>query len=185
MMMNKSEQERRKKIWKEYQHQHSLELMAYAMDRGFYDESAPEDMVLAEAFSRCLVEKAIRKNYSDYHLYSMPLYWHFDFLLVDAEGKERGIEAKFRLNDKDEYTTDNISLNKKEWNATASETIPIDLYYVFFDGNVRVYDLNGKSEEGKWTHSRTTAIEGETVTDRSIAFNPLDNLWTTSVTMPF
>lgn len=88
MMMDRSEQERRKKIWKEYQHQHSLELMAYAMDRGFYDESAPEEIVLAEAFSRCLAEKAIRKNYIDYRLYAMPLYWHFDFLLVDAEGNE-------------------------------------------------------------------------------------------------
>ena len=183
--MDRSEQARRKKIWKEYQHQHSLELLAYAMDKGFYDESAPVEMVLAEAFSRCLAEKAIRKNYSDYSLSHMPLYHHFDFLLIDGEGNERGIETKFRLNDKDEYYTDNISFNKREWNATASETMPIDLYYVFYDGNIRVYDLEGKSTEGNWTHSRTTAIDGETVTDRSIAFNPLDNLWTTSVTMPF
>lgn len=183
--MDKSEQERRKKIWKEYQHKHSLELLAYAKDKGFYDESAPVEMVLAEAFSRCLAEKAIRKNYSDYSLSHMPLYHHFDFLLIDGGGNERGIETKFRLNDKDEYYTDNISFNKREWNATASETMPIDLYYVFYDGNIRVYDLNGKSTEGNWTHSKTTAIDGETVTDRSIAFNPLDNLWTTSVTMPF
>lgn len=182
--MDRSEQERRKKIWKEYQSKHSEALLDFATKMGINDPKAPEEFVLAEAYSRVLAAKAVLKNYPDCRLIPMPLYWHFDFLLVDGEGNERGIEAKFRLNDSDEYPTDNISLTKKDYNRVAAETIPIDLYYTFFDGTTRVYDLNGKSEVGTWTHSRTTASEGEVITDQSLRFNPYDALWTTSVSVP-
>lgn len=184
IVMDKSEQERRKRIWKEYQNAHRDILLEFATKMGFNDPNAPEEFVLAESYSRALAARAVLANYPDCRLFPMPLYWHFDFLLVDGEGNERGIEAKFRLNDSDEYPTDNISFKKKVYNKVSSETIPIDLYCTFFDGKTRVYDLNGKSEVSTWTHSRTTATEGELITDQSLSYNPMDALWTTTVSIP-
>jgi len=182
--MNKSEQAKRYFEWKKFQNEHSEDLLEFATKMGFAEKRAPLEFILAEAFSRVLGIKVIRKNYIDADIYPMPLYWHFDFLVVDGEGNERGVEVKFRLNDSDEYPTDNISISKKDYNAAVSDTIPIDLYNIFYDGKVRVYDLNGKSEVGEWTHSSTTAVDGAKITDKSLSFNPTNILWTTSITMP-
>lgn len=183
--MDRSEQDRRKQIWKQYQNTHRDILLEFARKMGFYDVNAPEEFILAESYSRALAARAILNNYGrDVQIIPMPLYHHFDFLIIDEEGEKRGVEAKFRLNDSDEYPTDDISYTKKDFNATASTEFPIDLYYTFFDGTVRVYDLNGKSNDGTWTHSSTTAAEGRTITDSRLSYNPMDALWTTTVSIP-
>lgn len=182
--MDRSKQADRYFKWKQYQNTHRDILLEFADKTGIYDKNAPEEFVLAEAYSRALAARAILNNYRNVTIIPQPLYHHFDFLIIDEDGNKRGVEAKFRLNDSDEYPTDDISYTKKDFNATASTEFPIDLYYTFFDGTVRVYDLNGKSNDGTWTHSSTTAAAGRTITDSRLSYNPMDALWTTTVSIP-
>ena len=182
--MDKSSIEGNKTRWKQYQYEHKDSLLKFARKMDICDTNAEEDIILAESFSRALAARAIFNNYRNITVYPMPLYHHFDFLVVDEDGNKRGVEAKYRNNECGHYPTDDISMTKKDYNAAVSSEFPIDLYYTFFDGTVRVYDLNGKSNDGTWTHSKTTAIQGRTITDSRLSYNPMDALWTTTVSIP-
>ena len=184
MMMDKSSIEGNKTRWKQYQYEHKDSLLKFARKMDICDANAEEDIILAESFSRALAARAIFNNYRNITVYAMPLYHHFDFLVVDEDGNKRGVEAKYRNNESDKYDTDFLSKQKKNYNKVISEDIPIDVYYTFSDGKVRVYDLNGKSDEGRCSHNKTTAIEGPRITEDGLYFNPMDALWTTTVSIP-
>lgn len=131
------------------------------------------DFVLSEVFSRVIGVKALALS-SALTISQAPLTAHYD-LVTDGDTR---IDVKFRLNDSDEYPTDNISESKIGYGEADQ------ILCVFWDGVCRLYDANSYRSKGQWSHSAKTAQESEIITDGKVSYHPDDAIWTTTITMP-
>lgn len=169
--MDRIKQAERYYKWKQFQHKNEEQILDWAYRNGI--SGSVIEFVLAEAFGRVMAVKGIRSVLPYAVITQSDLLSHYD---MEVDGYR--IETKFRLNDSDEYPTDDLSLKKTEWEN-------IDLYInVFWDGVVRCYDIKYPCGEGEWSHNKTTATAGETITESRLSFCPDEALWTTTITMP-
>lgn len=159
--------------------------IAYASSKDDYDEW--KDYLLTEVFSRTCGIKAIRQHYgwkvSD--IKHMPLSCHYDLTTPDGHK----YECKFRMNDNDQYPTDRIDEEKKEWVVSAS-TEGITLLYTLWDGVVRAYDMSKPDNTGEWKKwKRSVSHYGSNtttdyVTQTFVEWYPQNILWSGTTAMP-
>ena len=177
--MDRSEQAKRYYQWKRYQHRNEKELTEWAHKRGLEGSG---EFFLAEAFSRVCLEKAIRRWFPfDIEIRQMGMYDHFDAFVPYPISV---IEGKFRLNDSDEYPTDDITMKKADYVAMVDSGCPAYLACIFFDGVVRFYNIGDWNGTGTWTHSGTTAGGGDLKTEMRLQYDPKDAVFTTTITLP-
>lgn len=168
-----TEKQDRKRRWKQFQEDNKEVLMNFAHTNGF--DNGEEPFILAEAFSRTLIEKATRQVYGEKGK-QQHLRCHYDTEVADKK-----IEGKFRLNDSDQYPTDDISLSKEEYLEMEDSCI---IVFAHWDGVVRAYDLKGKHKEDEWHKPRYTTKDSEKVTETRLQYDPKDAIWTTTITLP-
>lgn len=176
--MNKSEQAKRYYQWKRYQHQNSEKLLNWAHSRGIEGNN---EFVLAEAFSRICLEKVMKQWHPDCEIRQMGLFDHYDVLVLVPPTVAEG---KFRLNDSDEYQTDDITMKKADYVAMCDSGCPSYVVNIFWDGVARAYNIGDWTSTNTWTHSGTTAAGGDLKTEMRLQYDPKDAVYTTTITLP-
>lgn len=145
-----------------------------------------KNILLCEVFSRTMGMMALRKRYGwekDAEFIQMPLSCHYDFIAPDG----RRYECKFRTNDSNEYPTDRIDEEKKDWVTTATMD-DIDLLYMLWDGIVRVYDFSKPDATGEWEKYNNSVshygLNADTkyVTKPYVEWYPSSAIWTATTT---
>lgn len=145
-----------------------------------------KNILLFEVFSRTMGVKVLQRRYgwekADKFI-QMPLSCHYDFIAPDG----RRYECKFRLNDHNQYTTDKIDEEKKDWVTTATMD-DIDLLYMLWDGIVRVYDFSKPDSTGEWPKYNNSVshygLNADTkyVTKPYVEWYPSSAIWTATTT---
>lgn len=143
--------------------------------------------VLAEVFSRVIGIKIICEmyGYRPSEIKHTPICCHYD--LVTTDGKK--FECKFRMCDNDQYDSDRIDDDKKEWNTTSTDD-DVVLVYTFWDGISRAYDMYNPSDIATWSKPKgsvdkfSSGYDVETVTKDTAEYLKDNCLWTTTIMIP-
>ena len=145
-----------------------------------------ERSVLFEVWSRTIGIKILRLHKDrDLKVKQMPFYCRYDIEASDGHK----YEFKFRINDNDQYDTDRIDEDKKNWTVTGT-TDDVDLVNTCWDGITRVYDMAKPCYETPWTKPNGSVAkfslgeDVEYVVKQSLEYCPETILWSAATIMP-
>ena len=138
------------------------------------------NMLLYEVYSRVQTTKALRKIFPKAVIEQGSGLSRYD-IIVHLQDEDLFIESKYKVNDDDEYATDDISFPK--FNSILS--LPNSYVAIpFWDGVVRIYKADNYTTIGEWTHQSKTADEGDEITENKVVYSPVSASWTTTITTP-
>lgn len=158
-------------------------LLSWAYTHGLQprtDEDIP--YIKAEIIGRVLACKAVRiiSGFTGRELVQMPIGNNYD--IESPTGTH--LEVKFKYNDDDEYTSDDITLHKKELNEGLNYTGATQVIIPFWNGVVRCYDMMAPAKTGTWTRNEKTVVESDAETEENLKYMPEQKLWEVRITMP-
>lgn len=168
-------QPQRDTLFQSYLSSVSGTLLTWAEKRGIWGPNEP--IKLWEIFSRITGEKAIRQvKGKDCAVKQLPLTARYD---MEVDGIP--VENKFRLNDKDQYDTDDISEHKASFMASISGLI----ISTSWEGESRCYDANAAiRKDADWEHYDTTAYKRYKKKEGRWQYASANTEWITTITLP-
>lgn len=175
---------RRNILWHKLMKDRQNKLLEWCIKKGIITDTDTEKIpfALSDAVSRICSIKALRNIYpeSASSITQATLDCHYDMTIGPLKN-----EAKLKLNDSDQFSTDDISMSKKDYlDGIADEVITT---IINWDGVVRAYWLKDGIPKGYWDKPSSTVLDGDNDNKRTegrIYFNREDAIWTTTITMP-